>query len=90
MTMVATLISSLICGTAGYLAGSMMNAVKCADEVEDRHLFWCHWAIATGPEPIGHPLLVGYFDDMKSCIAAANQLCWLAADAELNPYLYAS
>jgi hypothetical protein len=32
----ATLIVSLICGTAGYLAGSMMNAVKCADEVEDR------------------------------------------------------
>jgi hypothetical protein len=29
--------------------------------------------IATGPEPIGQPLLVGYFDNMKSCVAAANQ-----------------
>jgi hypothetical protein len=29
--------------------------------------------IATGPEPIGQPLLVGYFDDMKSCVSAAYQ-----------------
>jgi hypothetical protein len=29
--------------------------------------------IATEPEPIGQPLLVGCFDDMKSCVAAANQ-----------------
>jgi hypothetical protein len=28
--------------------------------------------IATGPEPLGHPLLVGSFDDMKSCVEAAN------------------
>jgi hypothetical protein len=26
----------------------MMNAVKCADEVEDRHLFWCHWESRMG------------------------------------------
>ena len=29
--------------------------------------------IATGPEPIGQPLLVGHLDDMKSGVAAANQ-----------------
>jgi hypothetical protein len=29
--------------------------------------------IANAPEPLGHPLLVAYFADMKSCIAAANE-----------------
>jgi hypothetical protein len=28
--------------------------------------------IATGPEPIPHPLVVGYFEDMTSCVEAAN------------------
>ena len=28
--------------------------------------------IATGPEPLGHPLLVASFDDMRSCVEAAN------------------
>jgi hypothetical protein len=28
--------------------------------------------IATGLEPIGQPLLVGYFDNMQSCVAAAD------------------
>ena len=29
--------------------------------------------IATGPEPIGHPLMVGYFEDMTSCVEAADR-----------------
>jgi hypothetical protein len=29
--------------------------------------------IATGPEPISHPLVVAYFEDMTSCVEAANQ-----------------
>ena len=28
--------------------------------------------IATGPEPISHPLVVAYFEDMTSCVEAAN------------------
>ena len=30
-------------------------------------------AIANAPEPISHPLVVSYFEDMTSCVAAANQ-----------------
>jgi hypothetical protein len=29
--------------------------------------------IANGPEPLGHPLMVAYFEDMPSCVDAANQ-----------------
>ena len=29
--------------------------------------------IANAPEPLGGPLMVAYFEDMKSCVAAANQ-----------------
>ena len=29
--------------------------------------------IANAPEPISHPLVVSYFEDMTSCVAAANQ-----------------
>ena len=28
--------------------------------------------IATGPEPLWHPLMVASFEDMKSCVEAAN------------------
>ena len=28
--------------------------------------------IATGPEPISHPLVVAYFEDMDACVGAAN------------------
>jgi hypothetical protein len=29
--------------------------------------------IATGPEPVSHPLVVAYFEDMDACVGAANQ-----------------
>ena len=29
--------------------------------------------IANGPEPLGHPLVVAYFEDMDACVGAANQ-----------------
>ena len=29
--------------------------------------------IANAPEPVGHPLMVAYFEDMASCVDAANQ-----------------
>ena len=29
--------------------------------------------IATGPEPISHPFVVAYFEDMDACVGAANQ-----------------
>ena len=29
--------------------------------------------IANAPEPISHPLVVAYFEDMTSCVGAANQ-----------------
>jgi hypothetical protein len=29
--------------------------------------------IANAPLPFGHPLAVAYFEDMTSCVAAANQ-----------------
>jgi hypothetical protein len=29
--------------------------------------------IATGPEPISHPLVVAYLEDMTSCVEAASQ-----------------
>jgi hypothetical protein len=29
--------------------------------------------IANAPEPISHPLLVAHFEDMTSCVEAANQ-----------------
>ena len=35
--------------------------------------------IANGPEPISHPLVVSYFEDMTSCVAAANQATLPAA-----------
>ena len=28
---------------------------------------------ANGPEPLGHPLVVAYFEDMDVCVGAANQ-----------------
>ena len=37
--------------------------------------------IATGPEPLWHPLMVGTFDDMKSCVEAANHAELPAAGA---------
>jgi hypothetical protein len=37
--------------------------------------------IATGPEPLWHPLMVGSFDDMKSCVEAANHAELPAAGA---------
>src|ERR1700758_1693728 len=29
--------------------------------------------IANAPEPLGHPLMVAHFEDMASCVDAANQ-----------------
>jgi hypothetical protein len=29
--------------------------------------------IANGPEPVSHPLVVAYFEDMDACVGAANQ-----------------
>jgi hypothetical protein len=46
--------------------------------------------IATRPEPLGHPLLVSSFDDMKSCVEAANHaqlpVAGSPGPARLNTY----